>query len=584
MTTTTAEPILKLRRTAQRRAISLRQVQTLDDLIEALGSNDPKTPTAMLRSLVGHLCRYFNKGPYEIFIRDLTDLRPRLRMYLQERRFKPNAVRAYVNFLRILLQKAYDFGWRQYSPELDNAWGEILQCVSTEVGCPEIVRFAKRKGKAPAEFSNNDLDQWAEEQLRLGRCFIYIRGLKRKFRRRISLGGLDSRFPKLTFQTRDDYGVQISRLPEPLRSQLTAILEWKTARYSPGRTSKSRHREITAFNLQWTICRLFGFVQKFLGREPSTLENLLCEEYIGRYVGWCLNVRNLHPQTVAVWIGMIPPLGKHPLLTGQNFAWVHELIAGLPTDRGSNSRERKARKWVDYDKLYAIPDQLLELGRLTKDPKRRALLLRDALVVQWLLVCPWRQKNLRCCRICESQNPHANLVYEEIPPLATIARTQWVEEALKVNPRERFWQFHFEPDETKNKDRVHAILPKQLVEPLEGYLANSRPLLVNGPDPGTLFLNDHGNPFSLTSITNLISSITLRWVGRRVTPHLFRDIFAVKYLSENPRDFLTLSKILWHRDVKITIQLYGANFDASYGARGAEEWLNDRAAKKKKPN
>ena len=57
--------------------------------------------------------------------------------------------------------------------------------------------------------------------------------------------------------------------------------------------------------------------------------------------------------------------------------------------------------------------------------------------------------------------------------------------------------------------------------------------------------------------------MTAHYAGRRATPHLFRDIFAVKYLEERPEDYLTLSKILWHRNIQNTLRIYGARFDES---------------------
>jgi integrase len=130
--------------------------------------------------------------------------------------------------------------------------------------------------------------------------------------------------------------------------------------------------------------------------------------------------------------------------------------------------------------------------------------------------------------------------------------------------------------ETKNGHQVHGLVPKQLIEPVEDYLTNYRSLFVNGHDPCTLFLNDNGGAYSTGAFTTRIGHLTARYAGRRVTPHLFRDILALKYLQERPEDYLTLSKILWHRNLKTTLNNYGARFDESHGARRVEEWLEER--------
>jgi site-specific recombinase XerD len=128
---------------------------------------------------------------------------------------------------------------------------------------------------------------------------------------------------------------------------------------------------------------------------------------------------------------------------------------------------------------------------------------------------------------------------------------------------------------------VHGLLPKSLADRLEEYRRDYRPLLINNSDPGTLFLNDDGQGFSARGLQYLMANVTARYVGRSVNPHFFRNIFAVKYLEERPEDYLTLSKILWHRNISATIGLYARKFDESHGARRAEEWQEARKKRKK---
>lgn len=453
--------------------------------------------------------------------------------------------------------------------------GTDTRLCSSVKGGTGIVRYAIRSHKSTANFTDSDLDHWAADQIQLGRGFEYIRHIKAAFRKRISQAGLKHQLPKITFQFRERYGVPVSRFPEPLRTQLMKVVEWKTATFVTGRSIRARHRPVTAMHLQKVIGRLFGFVHTHLGERVETLTELLSQEHVSSYAEWCFNERGLRPPTLAVWIGMIGALGKHPLLGGKTFDWARDLIAGLPPDIENRTQQLKAQKWVDYDELSKAPNRILEDARRTNEPRLKALLVRNALILRWLLVLPWRQRNQRECRV-GAFKLGGNLSMEEISPVAAVAKPKWVEEALKINPHKKFWQFHFGPDETKNGHQVHAILPKQLVGPLEDYLTVYRPLLVNGNDPGTLFLNNRGCAYSKVIIDVTIGRLTARYAGRRVTPHLFRDIFAFKYLEERPEDYLTLSKILWHRNIQTTLRIYGARFDESHGARRVEEWLDSR--------
>jgi integrase len=202
-------------------------------------------------------------------------------------------------------------------------------------------------------------------------------------------------------------------------------------------------------------------------------------------------------------------------------------------------------------------------------------MIRDALLTRWLVVLAWRQRNLRECKLL----PYAeggNLFKEEIPTHSTMAQAPWVQNALKTNPHQKVWHFCFRPEETKNGKLVRAILPHQLVDPLESYVEHYRPLLANGQDSHTLFVNDHGGRFNSTMLQSRVGRITARYVGWPINPHLFRHICAVTWLKEHPKDYLTLSKILWHKNVQTTIGIDGRNVDESEGARCVEERLDER--------
>jgi hypothetical protein len=189
--------------------------------------------------------------------------------------------------------------------------------------------------------------------------------------------------------------------------------------------------------------------------------------------------------------------------------------------------------------------------------------------MSWLVTIPWRQRNIRECQLGH------NLFKAKLSPFDTIARPRWVRERLLANPDEEFWQFHFREKETKTGGDVRSILPRRLVLLLEEYLTQYRPILVRGKDPGTLFLTQLGRRFTDHTLPEVVSTLTLRYKNRRVTPHIFRDIVAYCWLERHPEHYLTLSKLLWHRDINTTIRIYGSRFDESHGVMRVEEWLDE---------
>jgi hypothetical protein len=210
---------------------------------------------------------------------------------------------------------------------------------------------------------------------------------------------------------------------------------------------------------------------------------------------------------------------------------------------------------------------------------KSVLLRRDHLIVLWLLTLPWRQLNLREMRI-GSKIQNANLfldvvVLGEIPGVPT-----WVEELIATRADAKVWQFRFDASETKNGHCVRGIIPRRLVQPLEDYLRDSRPMLLGTNLCNRLFLDREGRMLSSNGMTSIVADLTSRYIARRITPHSFRHSFAEKWLIEHPGDYLTLSKILWHIDIQSTLRRYTLNFNESHGAKAVDEWLEMRALKK----
>jgi integrase len=533
----------------------------------------------MLKSTVGHIAMYAKLPADRIEIARLVDIKPELRAYLRTKGLRGKSIPSYTNYVRILLQKAVELGWLPCAPEVVDAWRDILAAVAKSQGCPGVVRYAIQKGKLPADFTDQDLDLWCETSIRNGRTYRWVVQVKGRFRKCLFEAGLSSQLPRLQpFVTDRIYGIPLSCFPDELRAEVDDLIRYKTDETSPGRPYKARHREVTAKNLKKLISRLFGFIVKEKGITVHSLQELFSQQFVSDFARWLVNLRKVSGRCVMIWLGTIRALRIYPSLKGHDFSWIPDLIQELPTDSEIRAQERKDRNWLSYDVLDKIPEQIVRNAGPTEESK--ALAFRDALLIMWLLVLAWRQRNIRECRVMPFAEG-GNLFKEEIPSNSTMARPPWVDEALRTNPRERFWQFRFPPDQTKNGRTVRGILSQQLIEPLETYSTRYRPTLVDCEDDHRLFVNDHGRPLDPTRLDILVENLTFKYGGKRVNPHLFRDIVALEWLRHHPEDYLTVSKILWHRRIETTLGTYGRNFDESHGVRRMEEWLNERERRRK---
>ena len=472
---------------------------------------------------------------------------------------------------------------------MPEAWEPILAAVAKIKGARGIVSYAINMGKTPSTLTDDDLSSWAQMMLTQKRDYQYVRRLQYEFRLELSRAGLAGNLPGIfrNWKSATSYFVPLEDFPPALRQEVQSVLQWKQAPYAKGRRAKSRLRPISARNLESAFTRLYGFLVNILPHlsesaikvDPAsiqTLPELVTPDSVSAFIDWWINVRLLKGRSLVVKLGTVcAALKEHPNYKGKDFAWLDELIQGIPFEPESQRRERKERKYLPYDTVADIPRRIHEtqLEAATRSPKALAYVVHDELLMKWLVVLPWRQRNIRECRI-GLKSEGANLFKAEIEQWDNMKKPGWVEERLKTSPREQFWQYHFREDETKNGHEVRSILPRRLVPLLEEYLEHHRAHLVNGNDPGTLLVNRDGHRLNEHELGALVSNLTLRHTGRRVTPHIFRDIWAYWWLASHPEDFLTVSKKLWHRNIQTTLRIYGCKFDEAQADCRVEDCLD----------
>src|SRR5579864_2691420 len=574
----------KLRRSAPLLRISEQKLRTVNDLLGALLGDKQHS---MLRTTAGHIATFLNVPVEKLEIDALIGIVPEFRVYLKQQRYKRNAANSYFNYAGMLLRKARELGWVESNAEVPKEWAQIQSAVRHLKGASGIVNFAIRRGKTPATFTDDDLNSWGQMMLAQDKCYEYIQRLPQDFRRELHKAGLAGKIPAIfrPWKTSLAYSVPLGSFPAELRLEVEELLRWRQAPYVQTRRKK-RLRAVSARNLERAITQLYGFLVNVRSRlvPPTTMDNvariptlvdLVTPDRVNAYVDWRLNVRMGKGRSVVVVLGALcSALKEHPNYKGVDFTWLDDLLRGVPYEPESSRRDRKERKYLPYDTVAQIPGSIRALRKKSeRGSEEFARLLHDELVLQWLLILPWRQRNVRECRFGRKSDG-ANIFKAEIEQWDAVAKPKWVQEELRSNPRTKFWQYHFREDETKNGREVRSILPRRLVSLLEEYLEQARPFLLSGTDPGTLFLNEDGAPFKENTIIALVSKLTLRYGGRRVTPHIFRDIWAYWWLSSHPEDYLTVSKKLWHRNIQTTLRIYGCKFDESQADCRVEEWLD----------
>ncbi len=467
-------------------------------------------------------------------------------------------------------------GWVPANAELILSWQPIFEALQkVRDARTSIVQHAIIKGKSPATFADADLQCWGETMIRRGRRYTSVRGAKASFRRAVVNAGLEHLLPNLNLHPhRSEYGIRTCDMPEPLRGEMLELLKWKQQKFAPGRPKRGRLRPGSAELLENCIRRLFGFARDIAGYSKiATLVDLLNEEVLLAFVNWSLNERNVTSKFILHFSMVHAAVRHHPKYKQRDWGWLGNFLNELPEDSASERHQRKAQKCLPYDVLCTVPDRIKAIReRTAADQTRASWLVHDELLIRFFLTLAWRQRNVRECRLGTPEED--NLFFAGVPQMIHVARPAWMDEALAHDPQQCFWQFFFREDETKIGRSVRGFLPRTLVPLLGDYIQNHRPKLVGPTGTKTLFVNRDGGPLDIGAMSQMVSELVLKHAGKWVTPHRFRDSFAYAWLEVHPRDYLTLSKILWHQTIETTLRDYGAQFDESNGICAADEWLS----------
>jgi integrase len=570
-----------LRDSADSCADAAKAPKTMAELLAVLALNPPKS-FAMLRSTCVKLADYLETPIDQLLIDSVHEGREGFRAFLVAGKYLENSIRSYVNLLRILLELAGSHGWKP-----DDAapvkWRAVL-ALADEKNCADLARYLSRFRNSPEEVLVQDPERWVEGMIQQRRSYDTTRAKVGRFWRLLrDCGCLNPNQTPVYLLREKNFGTPLERFPEALKLEVLAVLKWKQAEYSTDRPKNGQHRPVTAKRLKTLFCHLYGFATNISGRtDIQSLHQLVLKPIVGGYLEFSINERKVKGDSLLRNLRLLhAALRYHPTYSDMDFSWVKPLMNSIPVESAEQRKKRKTTKYLEYDVIENIPAMIRAQGLKTAKGKKSniARAAMEALLMKWFITLAWRQRNVREMRI-GGENP--NLFKARIPPFSDIDKHEWVIDEEQRNPNAEFWQVRFSPAETKMKNGVHTILPRQLVEPLEEYLHDCRPQLLCGDDPDTLFVSHAATAIDRNQMTHLVSGLVVRYAGRRVTPHLFRDIVAFTWLKEHPKDYLTLSKILWHMKLSTTIEIYGSRFNESSGVRSMETWLDERESARSK--
>ncbi len=442
---------------------------SLQDLLD-LFQQHPPSSHAMLKSTAGKLSEFFERPCDQILLGSIRERRAEFRQFLVDRTYASKSIHSYMNYVRMLLKNAEKSGWTYREPDLPADWAPLSAAAARE-GCGYVLKHFARQGRTPSSITKEDLKAWLQMMVQQGQGYENSRRAARDLRKTLRRAGFTTNFAaEIT-----PFRVPMEEFPTELRREVEALLKWKLDKFVPGRPTKCKVREVTALQLLDNICKLYGYATTVAGYTGiSSFRQLFTEEIVTDYAGWMITERRTLGNSVKARISRIhAALRHHPGYKDMKLSWVAPLKSQIPEDDPEELEHRKNQKYVPYEELIGIPGQLRSnRPRAEKrGSKSLALEIRNELLIQWFLILPWRQRNIREIRV-GGRTP--NLFKGKLPAMSSMSTPNWVKEAVAADLNSEFWQFRFAADETKMKNSMHCVLPRKLVGLLEDYLQNYR--------------------------------------------------------------------------------------------------------------
>jgi hypothetical protein len=176
---------------------------------------------------------------------------------------------------------------------------------------------------------------------------------------------------------------------------------------------------------------------------------------------------------------------------------------------------------------------------LAKENAAAAIRYSDGLMMAMLAAKPVRRKNLLATRIGEHLTKVANGNYE--------------------------WRFA--AHETKTKQEVLAELPASLTPHIDFWIDTVRPVLLGHGQSDSFWITTVGTRMAIHTAYGRFCRATAQELGKRINPHLVRDIVATGIAVSMPESVCITPMVLDHRNDQTSRRHYNLADALSASAR-----------------
>jgi len=511
----------------------------------------------LLRLSVAAICASFGDSitPENLLIQDLIDRRVEIADKLRKTHSTGEATH-HSNHLRLLLAFARGLGIKHALFNVQQEW-EQLPFFGKDRAAQMVIIFLIDRLIHPKELTEQHFKDFRTARMKdysIPATNQAIAYLKMRIR---DVPGLEANFPLLDANPeRDDECRLALRYMDPaLKTEVEAVIAWLSEEVTPGITRMSECSRKDFLMLLEILCGFADWLPH-VGTIAS-LSDCLNRPTITAHARWLYCTARANQVSIKTRIYTFHAfLTKYPPFANQDWSWMGSeyfpgqqsdpapgLIAEFPVEPESEIEARRRDRTFDYN--YGAIDHLPEMMEERRKSESRhdeaeiGWMLHDEFLMGWLGYYPLPP---RCMYECRIHGDRPNLFRaSEYPNLVPecLKRTR-----IPYLVSDDMWVLLFAAEEVPNRNPWEGPLPDRLVPGLVRFL-KYRPLLIQGKDPGTLFLNRHGGALNAVTLGKLTGNISESYLGlgKRIPPSAFKDIAAYRHLGRRPGDYSTLASL-----------------------------------------
>jgi integrase len=356
------------------------------------------------------------------------------------------------------------------------------------------------------------------------------------------------------------FRLHFDKWQEGLRQDYEKWEQWASNAFVPGRASTLRLNPASVRIRLDFFEGLFGYLKDVRGIEQLNFSMTANPELVSEYASWHINERHAGRVTRAAVMGI-----KNALAMARHYfkdAEAAMQIADLRSQLGPSEAviDKKSRMVSVADLISVAISEFPKKNQWRHDrqgvPKTAATKLANragrAVAIMLMATRPLRSKNWRECEIGK------NILKDK--------RGKWV----------LSFAGGADASSLKRRTRNGAVnvyqcdVPDFIVPYLEEYIEFWRPVITQDAAKKHLLVTSEGNIYTAVMFTKWIQRASLKWLGKRVNPHLFRDIVASEIINETG-DYVAAATLL--NDEPATVFKHYWHLHQQKAAQVADDWL-----------